>query len=353
MYPNNKNSIWNLLNDLGSKSGITEISINGPKNVFVERGGQFIRLATNLPKEDIDQFILDVASYNLKSCDKDHPILDGSLPDGSRINIIAEPFVQGSPAISIRKYLKALSSFDKNPDAFGLTPKWIEFLRACVASHMNIVVSGGTGVGKTTFLNLLLGEIAQAERVICIEDTIELSLSLPNVVRLESGSKNQYSSASLSTRDLVKNTLRMRPDRIIIGETRGPELFDLLQAMNTGHEGSMTSIHANSGGECLSRMETLFLMAGFDIPLMVVRKQLASALNFIVQLGRDKEGKRVITEIVEVCGMEGNVLVTQQIAKREDGILVAQGIAPKKIAEIHRMGGLPLNFFDTFPNQKS
>lgn len=350
MPTNHKNSIWNLLNDLSTKSGITEVSINGPKNVFVERGGQFIRLSTNLPKEDIEQFIKDVATHNLKPCDKDHPILDGNLPDGSRINIITEPFVQGSPAISIRKYLKSLSSFEKNPDAFGLTSHWIEFLRACVASRMNIVVSGGTGVGKTTFLNLLLGEIAQSERVICIEDTLELSVNLPNVVRLESGAKSQYSSAQLSTRDLVKNTLRMRPDRIIIGETRGAELFDLLQAMNTGHEGSMTSIHANTGGECLSRMETLFLMAGFDIPIVVVRKQLASAVNFIIQLGRDHEGKRVITEIVEVCGMEGPVLLTQHIAKRDDGILLPQGFVPKTMAQIHRMSGLPINFFDTFDN---
>jgi len=350
MTVNAKNSIWNLLNDLSTKSGITEISINGPKNVFVERSGQFIRLSTNLPKEDIEQFIQEVAANNLKICDKDHPILDGNLPDGSRINIITEPFVQGSPAISIRKYLKTLTSFDKNPDAFGLTSQWIEFLKSCVAARMNIVVSGGTGVGKTTFLNLLLGEIANAERVICIEDTLELSVHLPNVVRLESGAKSQYSSAQISTRDLVKNTLRMRPDRIIIGETRGAELFDLLQAMNTGHEGSMTSIHANTGGECLSRMETLFLMAGFDIPLIVVRKQLASAVNFIIQLGRDHEGKRVISEIVEVCGMEGQNLLTQTIAKRDDGVLVAQGFVPKTIAQLNRMGGLPLNFFDTFDN---
>lgn len=347
MQTNSKNSIWKLLTDLNTKSGITEISINGPKHVFVERAGQFIQIVTNLPKEDISEFIQDVANYNLKTCDKDHPILDGSLPDGSRINIITEPFVQGSPAISIRKYLKSLSSFENNPDAFGLTPFWVEFLKACVSAHMNIVVSGGTGVGKTTFLNLLLKEVAMAERVVCIEDTIELSLDLPNVVRLESGAKNQYSSASLSTRDLVKNTLRMRPDRIIIGETRGAELFDLLQAMNTGHEGSMTSIHANTGGECLSRMETLFLMAGFDIPLVVVRKQLASAINFIIQIGRDHEGKRVITEIVEVCGMEGPVLLTQHIARREEGALSPQRLSPKHIAELHRRGGLPLNYFDT------
>ena len=214
-----------------------------------------------------------------------------------------------------------------------------------MASKLNVVVSGGTGVGKTTFLNLLINEIKSEERVITIEDTLELSVNLPNAVRLESGTKILQSKCNLTTRDLVKNTLRMRPDRIIIGETRGPELFDLLQAMNTGHEGSMTSIHANSGGECLSRMETLFLMAGFEIPINVVRKQMASAINFIVQLGRDLEGKRVITQIVEVCGMEGAVMLTQPIAERIDGELMFQGIAPKVIAKLRSLGGLSSSFF--------
>ncbi len=342
------NAIWNLINDLNKKNGITEILINGPKHVFVERGGQFIQLNANLPAADINTFIQEVATINQKVCDNDHPILDGNLPDGSRINIINEPFVQGSPAISIRKYLKYISSFDAAPTVFGLTPKWIEFFKAMMSARLNIVVSGGTGVGKTTFLNLLLNEISRAERVITIEDTLELSINLPNVVRLESGAKALQSKSNLSTRDLVKNTLRMRPDRIIIGETRGAELFDLLQAMNTGHEGSMTSVHANSGGECLSRMETLFLLAGFEIPLIVVRKQMTSAINFIVQLGRDNEGQRVITEIIEVCGMEGPTMLTQQIAAREDGELVFKGIAPKVFEKLHREGGLPLNFFDGF-----
>jgi pilus assembly protein CpaF len=342
------NAIWNLINDLNKKNGITEILINGPKHVFVERGGQFIQLNANLPAADINAFIQEVATINQKVCDNDHPILDGNLPDGSRINIINEPFVQGSPAISIRKYLKYISSFDAAPAVFGLTPKWIEFFKAMMSARLNIVVSGGTGVGKTTFLNLLLNEISRAERVITIEDTLELSINLPNVVRLESGAKALQSKSNLSTRDLVKNTLRMRPDRIIIGETRGAELFDLLQAMNTGHEGSMTSVHANSGGECLSRMETLFLLAGFEIPLIVVRKQMTSAINFIVQLGRDNEGQRVITEIIEVCGMEGPTMLTQQIAAREEGELVFKGIAPKVFEKLHREGGLPLNFFEGF-----
>lgn len=340
------NAIWNLINDLNKKTGITEILINGPRHVFVERAGQFIQLNANLPASDISTFIKEVATQNQKVCDHDNPILDGTLPDGSRINIINEPFVQGSPAISIRKYLKTISSFDNNPNVFGLTPRWIEFFKAMMTAKLNIVVSGGTGVGKTTFLNLLINEIAASDRIITIEDTLELSITLPNVVRLESGAKSLQSKSNLSTRDLVKNTLRMRPDRIIIGETRGPELFDLLQAMNTGHEGSMTSVHANSGGECLSRMETLFLLAGFEIPLVVVRKQMASAINFIVQLGRDTEGQRVIVEIIEVCGMEGQTMLTQTIASREDGFLRFKGIAPKVFDSLHRDGGLPYNFFE-------
>lgn len=340
------NSVWNLLNDLSKKSGITEILINGPKNIFVEKGGEFIQLNANIPAEDIKIFIKEVADLNHKHCDNDNPILDGNLPDGSRINIINGPFVNGSPAISIRKYLKYISSFDSNQAIFGLTPHWIDFIKAIVAAKLNTVVSGGTGVGKTTFLNLMINEISKHERVIAIEDTIELSINLPNVVRLESGSKTMQSKSSLSTRDLVKNTLRMRPDRIIVGETRGGELFDLLQAMNTGHDGSMTSVHASSGSECLSRMETLFLLSGIEIPLNVVRRQISSAVEFIIQLGRDKGGNRVVNEIIEICGMEGSTLLIQQIAVREDGFLEFKGIAPKSMDKLHRLGGLPVNFFE-------
>jgi pilus assembly protein CpaF len=338
------NTIWNLLEDLKKKNGITEVLINGPKSVFIEKGGNFIQINANLPMEDIKQFIVEVADLNQKICDANNPIMDGILPDGSRINIVCEPFVSGSPAISIRKYLKLISSFETSPSIFGLTPHWVDLLKAIIKSHLNVVVSGGTGVGKTTFLNLLINEIPKAERLVVIEDTPELSITLPNVVRLESGAKILQSSTTLTTRDLVKNTLRMRPDRIIIGETRGGELFDLLQAMNTGHDGSMTSVHASSAGECLSRMETLFLLAGFDIPITVVRKQMASAVQFIIQLGRDNEGNRVITEIIEVCGMEGPVILIQSIAKREDGFLVFN-MAPRTMDKLHKIGGLPLNFF--------
>ncbi len=344
----NNNSIWNLITDLNKKGGITEILINGPKSVFVERSGQFIQLNANLPANDIEAFIKDVADINQKICNSDNPILDGILPDGSRINIINEPFVTGSPAISIRKYLKFISSFEGSPTLFGLNPGWIEFIKSVIAGRLNVVVSGGTGVGKTTFLNLLINEIPKHERVIAIEDTPELSINMPDVVRLESGGKIQQTKSTLSTRDLVKNTLRMRPDRIIIGETRGGELFDLLQAMNTGHDGSMTSVHASSAGECLSRMETLFLLAGFEIPITVVRKQMSTAIQFIIQLGREKDGSRVINEIIEICGMEGPTVLIQTIASREDGRLLFRGMAPKCMDRLHRSGGLPLNFFENF-----
>lgn len=340
------NSVWNLLNDLRKKNGITEILINGPKSVFVEKGGEFIQLNTNIPSEDIKHFIKEVAELNHKYCDNDNPILDGNLPDGSRINIINEPFVNGGPAISIRKYLKFISSFENNPELFGLGPRWITLMKAIVSSRLNVVVSGGTGVGKTTFLNLMINEISTHERVIAIEDTPELTINIPNVVRLESGAKVLQSKTTLTTRDLVKNSLRMRPDRIIIGETRGGELFDLLQAMNTGHDGSLTTVHASSGGECLSRMETLFLLSGMEIPLNVVRRQMSSAIQFIIQLGRDKEGHRVISEIIEICGMEGNTILIQQIAAREEGFLMFKGIAPKNLEKLHRAGGLPINFFE-------
>lgn len=342
-----ENQVWNLLNDLSKKSGITEISINAPKNIFVEKSGHFIQLNANIPLEDIQQFIKDVAHLNGKKCDRDNPILDGNLPDGSRINIINEPFVMGCPAISIRKYLKMKTSFEENPDIFGIDHQLIEFLRAMIGARMNLIVSGGTGVGKTTFLNLLINEIPKTERIVTIEDTFELQLNQPNVVRLESGQKVVASKAQLTTRDLVKNTLRMRPDRIIIGETRGGELFDLLQAMNTGHEGSMTSIHANSGGECLSRIETLFLLSGIEIPIIVVRKQVTTAIDFIIQLGRDNEGKRVVNEIMELCGMEQGVILTQKIFQRDDeGHLKFTGFAPKSLEKLHKYGGLPLNFFE-------
>ena len=202
-------------------------------------------------------------------------------------------------------------------------------------------------LGKTTFLNLLLGELSHQERIITIEDTLELNLNNPNTVRLEARNiQSKESQTSLSIQQLVKNTLRMRPDRIIIGEVRGGELFDLLQAMNTGHDGSMTSVHSNSPGECLSRMETLFLMSGHDLPYHVVRKQMVNGVDFIVQISRDKDGKRVISNIAEVTGMEADNIQLSTIASLDDeGVLSATGVTPTVMQRLNRQGGLPVDFF--------
>lgn len=340
-----ENSVWKLINELGQKKGITEIVINDPKRVFVERQGQFIQLNVQLSKNDLYEFAKEIAHFNKKEFDGMSPILDGNLPDGSRVNIISEPYSQGSPAVTIRKYLRSIKSFDDDHSIFGLNSKWIEVFKAMVGSRCNIIVSGGTGVGKTTFINLLLKEMSAAERVVTIEDTLELTLSYPNVVRLEAFAATK-GQVGLSARELVKNTLRMRPDRIIVGEVRGGELFDLLQAMNTGHDGSMSSIHANSPGECISRMENLFLMSGYEVPFQVVRKQIAQGVDFIIQLGRDREGNRIVNQIMEITGMEGPNILSQQIAVREDEGLVSTGISPKNIDKLHRHGGLPLDFFN-------
>lgn len=341
-----KSAVWKLLFDLSSKSGISDISINGPKQIFVEKSGRYIQLQAHIPLEEMMIFIDEVAAYNQKECTEDIPILDGNLPDGSRINIIRSPFVIGPPAISIRKYSPYIKSFDTNTDIFGLDKKSIAFLKALVKWKMNIVVSGGTGVGKTTLLNLLLSEIDPIERIVTIEDTPELSIPLPNLVRLESGGRSLLSHAKLTTRDLVKNTLRMRPDRIIIGEARGGELFDLIQAMNTGHDGSMTSLHASSAGECFMRMETLFLLAGFDLPVVVIRRHISTAVNFIIQIGRSKEGQRVILEINEITGMEGPTILAQKIFIRDEEELRFTGIVPKHFETMVRDGILPFNFFE-------
>lgn len=342
----NENSVWALISELSSKKGITEIAFNSPQSIFVEREGQFIQLNVSVTKTEMYQFIKDVADYNKKKCDEHNPVMDGNLPDGSRVNVIVEPFSAGSPAITIRRYLKSLKSLESAGQMFGLDSFWVQFLRAAVVSRANFVVCGGTGAGKTTLMNMLLAEIPNTERLVTIEDTLELDIPQSNLIRLEAKSviKNGDKS-SLTMRELVKNALRMRPDRIIIGEVRGGEFFDLMQAMNTGHDGSMCSIHANTPTECLGRMESLYMMSDIEMPLMIVKKQIASAINFIVQIGRDRNGHRRVVAISEITGMEGTNILMQQLAKFEDGIFHRTGIVPKIINNLHEKGGLPLDFF--------
>ena len=339
------NSIWKLLSDLATKKGITEIIINSDDIIYIEREGELTRLNVQILEKDIHQFCQEVATQNKMNFDANHPILDGVLPDGSRINIIASEYTYTLPAITIRKYLKGMSNFDHLEGKFNLTDKWIQFFKSLVASKSNILISGGTGVGKTTFLNLLLNEISPTERVVIIEDTKELLFKSANSVRLYTPTLSSHLNNPLSMSALVKNTLRMRPDRIIIGEVRGAEAFDLLQVMNTGHDGSMCTIHANSPSEALMRLENLFLFSGFDVPLKAIRFQMMSAIDYIVQLGKDRESGRVVTHISEVCSMEGDRVVYQDIGVRSDLGARFTGLVPRHFDKLVE-AGLPQDFFE-------
>jgi pilus assembly protein CpaF len=338
-----KNNIQDLITELSKLSGVTEIIINRFDNIFVEKDGELIKLDVVFTPSDIDKFCQDLALYNKKPFNSDFPIMDGNLPDGSRVNLIHQDYTKEGHAITIRRYLKTIKSFDSNPNLFGLTPAWVEFLKLLVKAKMNLVISGGTGVGKTTFLNLLLQEIPQKERLITIEDTRELQFNLSNVVRLEARTF-LGSEKGLTIRELLKNTLRMRPDRIVVGECRGGEVFDLLQAMNTGHEGSMTSVHSNSPGECLSRLENLFLLSGHDLPLKALRYQVSTAVDFIIQIRRDKEGRRVVSQLTEISNMEGDKILSQDIGLNKSGELKFTGMVPSCFEKLQK-AGLRKDFF--------
>ncbi|MBL7666157.1 MAG: CpaF family protein [Bacteriovoracaceae bacterium] len=340
-----KNSVWHLLKELSSKAGITDIIINGSNNVYVERANEFIRLSTELKREDIYQFCQEIAQFNKTTLTETNPIIDGRLPDGSRINIISDMYTTGTHAITIRKYLKHIKTFDSSPGIFGIKDlRWIEFFRALVNARSNILISGGTGAGKTTFMNLMLQEIPKTQRVITIEDTRELQFNLTNVVRLEAKNTVFNTTNALTTRQLLKNTLRMRPDRIIVGEVRGEEAFDLLQAMNTGHDGSMSTLHSNSPSEALIRLENLFLLAGYDIPTRPLRYQIAKAIDYVIQIGRNKEGERVLMSVTEVVGMEEDRILQQEIGAYKEDTFEFTGLVPAKMRDLIKVGLDPAFF---------
>jgi len=340
---NNNNKINTLIEELSKKSGISELIINRLDNIYVEREGELLRLDMKITEEDLEEFCQEIAEYNRKEFDSVHPILDGNLPDGSRVNFLHKDYTKSTHAITIRRYSKSIKSFDSTPGIFGLSKSISDFLRYLVKARLNFIVSGGTGVGKTTFLNLMLQEIPVSERVITIEDTRELQFNLPNVVRLEA--RPPYNELKgLTIRDLLKNTLRMRPDRIIVGEVRGGEVFDLLQAMNTGHEGSLASIHSNSPGECLMRIENLYLLSGYELPIKALRYQIATAVNFILQIKRDKTGNRIVSQLTEICGMEGDRILMQDILIHKDGELKFTGMVPSCMEKLVKVG-FPRDYF--------
>ena len=327
--------IQSLLDD----DEVSEIMVNGPKKVFVEKKGKLIKSNVTFDDDDhvlrvIDRIILPLG----RRVDADSPTVDARLPDGSRVNAVVRPVAIDGPSITIRKFRKDKLKAEDLVAYGSLTQSMADFLQACVKARFNIIISGGTGSGKTTLLNVMSGFIPESERIITIEDAAELQLQQDHVMRMETKSANADGLHAVTIRELVKNSLRMRPDRIVVGEVRGGEALDMLQAMNTGHDGSLTTVHANTPRDALSRIETLVLMAGMDLPLKVVRQQVSSAVDLIVQQTRLKDGQRKVTAVTEVAGMEGEIIVLSDIFKFTQTGVTADG---KVQGEVHATGIRP------------
>ena len=318
------------LEALRSDPLVSDIMINGPKTIYVERQGQLIRTPIMFhDDEHLVQILQRIVAEVGRRIDETNPLVDARLRDGSRLNAVIAPLALDGALVSIRRFGAKPLTADRLIANQSITSEMIEFLRACVKARINMLISGGTGSGKTTLLNCLSGYIPEDERVATIEDAAELRLQQPHVVRMETRVANVEGHGAITARDLVKNALRMRPDRIIIGECRGSEALDMLQAMNTGHDGSLTTIHANTSRDAVSRLEMMVGMAGFDLPIWVIRKQVASAVQLVVQVNRLPGGVRKITRISEITGMEGDVISMHDIFEfRQTGLnaeRVAQG----------------------------
>jgi pilus assembly protein CpaF len=327
---------------------ISEIMVNGPRQVYIERSGK-LELTNVLFQNDdhvmriIDRIIAPIG----RRVDESSPMVDARLTDGSRVNAIIPPLSLVGPVLTIRKFAASPFTVDDLVRFGTATPEMFEFLRACVEARLNIFVSGGTGSGKTTTLNVLSSFIPNDERIVTIEDAAELQLRQEHVVTLESRPPNIEGKGAIPIRELVRNALRMRPDRIVVGECRGGEALDMLQAMNTGHDGSLTTAHANSPRDALARLETMVLMAGVELPVKAIREQVASAMDLVVHQSRLKDGTRRITNITEVQGMEGDVIVMQDVFMWEqtsvtdgkiDGHLKPTGIRPKFVETFDSLG---------------
>ena len=330
------------LEELLADDTVSEIMVNGPDKVYIERGG---KLQLSDCQFTDDASVLSVIERIIaplgRRCDESQPYVDARLADGSRVNAIIAPLALSGPTITIRKFSKKALT----PDDFIRFGTWThnaaEFMKLCVWLRKNVIVAGGTGSGKTTLLNLLSGYIPHSERIVTVEDAAELRLQQPHVVRLEARPPNIEGKGAVPIRDLVKNCLRMRPDRIIVGECRGGEALDMLQAMNTGHDGSLTTVHANSPRDVISRLETMVLMSGMELPSRAIREQIASAVDIIIHESRLSDGSRKVTAITEVTGLEGNQIVMQDIfAFKQSGV----GTDGKIIGEFKPTGAMPTWF---------
>jgi len=319
---------------------VSEIMVNGPNQVFVERAGKIYETSARFESDAQVRRVIDrIVSRIGRRIDESSPMVDARLPDGSRVNAIIPPLAVDGPSITIRKFSKTALTEQDLVAYQTLTWESVGLLRAFVAGKLNMLISGGTGSGKTTLLNVCSNFIPEGERVVTIEDSVELRLNQRHVVRLESRPPNVEGRGEVAIRDLVKNSLRMRPDRIVVGECRGGEALDMLQAMNTGHDGSLTTLHANSPRDCVARLETLVLMAGMDLPIRAIREQIASAIDVIVQLSRLRDGTRRVTHITEVVGMEGETITLSDIFLLETRGIDEQG---NYIADLKPTGLRPL-----------
>jgi pilus assembly protein CpaF len=327
---------------------ITEIMVNGPKNIYIERAGKIERTSASFENDEHCMRIIDRIVAPLgRRIDESSPMVDARLPDGSRVNAVIPPISLVGPTLTIRKFAKTPLTIQDLINFGTITPEAVEFLRACVIARINIVISGGTGSGKTTTLNVLSGFIPNDERIVTIENAAELQLRQEHVVTLESRPPNIEGRGQITIRDLVINSLRMRPDRIVVGECRGEEALDMLQAMNTGHDGSLTTAHSNSPRDTLARMETMVLMAGMELPVRAIREQIASAIQLVVHQERLRDGTRKVTSITEIQGMEGDIITMSEIytfeqTGIEDGRVIGRlrptGIRPKFIGQIQAAG---------------
>ena len=330
-----------------SRDDISEIMVNGPNQVFVEHKGMLYR--TDAAFADDNQVLASIERIVAplgRRIDESSPMVDARLADGSRVNAIIPPLSLVGPTITIRKFTRTPLQARDLVNFGSISPEMVKFLAVCVAVRKNIIISGGTGSGKTTLLNVLSSFLPNRERIVTIEDAAELQLHQEHIVRLEARPPNIEGRGEVTIRDLVRNSLRMRPDRIVVGECRGGEALDMLQAMNTGHDGSLTTIHANSPRDALARLETLVLMAGFDLPLRAIREQVASAINIIVQITRERDGSRKVVNISEIVKMEGDIITMQDIfvfrqtgwdaQNRITGVFEPTGSIPGFMEEIRR-----------------
>jgi len=332
-----------------SDPSISDILVNGPRQVYVERRGKLDLTEVQFRDNAHLMHVIDkIVTAVGRRCDETSPMVDARLKDGSRVNAIISPLAIDGSSMSIRRFGADPLGWDDYINFKSITPEMRDFLEACVKSHLNVLVLGGTGSGKTTLLNNLSSFIPDSDRIVTIEDAAELQLRQPHVVRLETRPANIEGKGAISIRDLLVNSLRMRPDRIVVGECRGAETLDMLQAMNTGHDGSLTTIHANSTRDAVARVETLVMMAGFELPLRAIRQQFASAIHLLVQAQRLTGGPRKVISITEVTGMEGDIVTMQDIFAFEQhglspkgkayGQFVATGIRPSFLDRLKAAG---------------